>query len=224
MPARRRLAAAAHRRLAADQPGLLTIIAPRHPARGDAIAAMLAGHGLRVARRSHRDPIGGETEIYLADTIGELGLFYRLAGIAFIGGSVSRKGGHNPFEAARLDCAVLHGPDMSNCAGMASALAVTGGAEVVTGADELTRAVAALLTNPELHAARTAAAARAAADGQSILDAILTRLAPWLDALSPVQNAPAKDLSSKAAPAHPIRCGHDPHRAGFLGKGARARR
>ncbi len=120
---------------------------------------------------------------------------------------MSRKGGHNPFEAARLDCAVLHGPDMSNCAGMASALAATGGAEVVTGADELTRAVAALLTNPELHAARTAAAARAAADGQSILDAILTRLAPWLDALSPVQNAPAEDslVESGTGAPYPLR-------------------
>jgi 3-deoxy-D-manno-octulosonic-acid transferase len=186
------IAAAAHRRLAADRPGLLTIIAPRHPTRGDAVAGMLAEHGLRVARRSHSDPISGETEIYLADTIGELGLFYRLAGIAFIGGSLTRNGGHNPFEAARLDCAVLHGPDMSNCVGMASALAAAGAAEVVTGADELTHAVAALLADRRLRAARCAAAARTAAAGQSILDVILACLAPWLDGLAPVQSGPAK--------------------------------
>jgi 3-deoxy-D-manno-octulosonic-acid transferase len=181
------IAAAAHRRLAADQRGLLTIIAPRHPARGDAIAAMLASRGLRVARRSRGDPVADKTEIYLADTMGELGLFYRLAGIAFIGGSLTRNGGHNPFEAARLDCAVLHGPDMSNCTGMASALAAAGAAEIVAGADELTRAVAALLTDRRLRAARCAAAARAAAAGQGILDTILDRLAPWLDRLAPVQ-------------------------------------
>ena len=63
--------------------------------------------------------------------MGELGLFYRLAGIAFVGGSLVAKGGHNPFEAARLGCAVLHGPDMSNCATMAAALAVAGAAETV---------------------------------------------------------------------------------------------
>ncbi len=83
---------------------------------------MLAAEGLRFARRSAGDPVSVQTDIYLADTMGELGLFYRLCPIAFIGGSLAAKGGHNPFEAARLDCAVLHGPDMSNCAGMAAAL------------------------------------------------------------------------------------------------------
>src|SRR5260370_6497713 len=80
---------------------------------------MLTGQGLRVARRGRGEPLTRETQIYLADTLGELGLFYRLARIAFIGGSLVAKGGHNPFEAARLECAVLHGPDMSNCAAMA---------------------------------------------------------------------------------------------------------
>ena len=201
------IAAAAHRCLAADQPGLLTIIAPRHPVRGDAIATMLAEHGLRVARRSHSEPISDETAVYLADTIGELGLFYRLAGIAFIGGSLTRNGGHNPFEAARLDCAVLHGPDMSNCVGMASALAAAGAAEVVTGADELARAVAALLTDRRLRATRCAAAARAAAAGQGILDAILARLAPWLDGLAPVQDGPAESalIEGRAGAPHSLR-------------------
>jgi 3-deoxy-D-manno-octulosonic-acid transferase len=182
------IAAAAHLRLAAEHPGLLTIIAPRHPARAEALAAMLDRRGLRVVRRSQGDPVIGETEIYLADTFGELGLFYSLAGIAFIGGSLCGKGGHNPFEAARLDCAVLHGPDMSNCVGMAAALAAAGAAEIVTGADELARAVAALLADRPLRAARCAAAARAAAAGQGILDTVLARLAPWLDRLAPLRS------------------------------------
>jgi 3-deoxy-D-manno-octulosonic-acid transferase len=202
------IAAAAHHRLAAAHPGLLTVIAPRHPARGDAVAAMLAGRGLRVARRSCGDPVGAETEIYLADTIGELGLFYRLAGIAFIGGSLTQKGGHNPFEAARLDCAVLHGPDMSNCAGMAAALAAAGAAETVTGADELARAVAMLLADRRLRAARCAAGARAAAAGQGILDAVLARIAPWLDRLAPLHTEPAAGAVVEARVGAPR-----PHRA-----------
>ena len=117
MPARRRSPRAFIAIVAANHPGLLTIIVPRHPARGDAIGAMLAAQGLRVARRARGEPVTRDTDVYLADTMGELGLFYRLAEIAFIGGSLAAKGGHNPFEAARLDCAVLHGPDMSNCAG-----------------------------------------------------------------------------------------------------------
>src|SRR5436190_10051698 len=81
-----KIAARVHRDLAARHPGLLTIVAPRHPARGDAIGAMLTGEGLRIARRSYGDPVTRDTQVYLADTMGELGLFYRLAEIAFVGG------------------------------------------------------------------------------------------------------------------------------------------
>ena len=201
------IAAAAHRQLAARIPGLLTVIAPRHPARGDAVAAMLAKEGLRVARRSRDEPVGAGIEIYLADTMGELGLFYRLAGIAFIGGSLTGQGGHNPFEAARLDCAVLHGPDMSNCAGMTAALAAAGAAETVTGADDLTRAVAMLLADRGRRAARCAAGARVAAAGKGILEAIVARLAPWLDRLAAPQTRPAHDAlaESRARAPHSLR-------------------
>jgi 3-deoxy-D-manno-octulosonic-acid transferase len=178
------IAAAVHRRLVPAHDGLLTIIAPRHPSRGAEIAAMLAGLGMSVARRSARQPITQQTDIYLADTMGELGLFYALAGITFVGGSLARKGGHNPFEAARLDCAVLHGPAMRNCAGMAAALAAAGASEIVADDTQLARAVAALLARPRLQAERAAAGARAAAAGRSVLDAVAERLAPWLDQLA----------------------------------------
>jgi 3-deoxy-D-manno-octulosonic-acid transferase len=178
------IAAAAHRRLAEARRDLLTIIAPRHPVRGPAIAERLGAGGLRVARRVAGEAIGPETEIYLADTLGELGLFFRLAGIAFIGGSLVGKGGHNPFEAARLDCAILHGPDMANCAGMADALA--GAAETVRDAETLAHAIGRLLADPRLRTARAAAAAQVAAAGGGTLDAVLDRLAPWLDALAPL--------------------------------------
>jgi 3-deoxy-D-manno-octulosonic-acid transferase len=189
------IAAAAHRRLVGDHPELLTLIAPRHPARGEAITAMIETLGLNVARRSQDQPVTAETDIYLVDTIGELGLFYRLAGIAFVGGSLTPKGGHNPLEAARLGCAVLYGPDMSNCASMAAALAAGGAAETVRNDDELARAVALLLADSQLRNARAAAGHRAAAAGEGVLDGILTRLAPWLDRI-----APAQDGSVQSAP------------------------
>jgi 3-deoxy-D-manno-octulosonic-acid transferase len=182
------VAACVHRQVAANHPDLLTIIVPRHPARGDAIHAMLAARGLRVARRRHAEPIADQTDVYLADTMGELGLFYSLAGIAFVGGSLVANGGHNPFEAARLDCAILHGPNIANCARMAAELAAAGAAETVSDADELARAVSALINDPHRRAERAAAGKRVAAASSDILDAVLMRLAPWLDQLAPLES------------------------------------
>jgi 3-deoxy-D-manno-octulosonic-acid transferase len=175
-----------HRQLAGKHPGLLTIVAPRHSARGDTIDAMLAVHGLRTARRTRGEPVTSETDVYLADTMGELGLFYSLAEIAFVGGSLVAKGGHNPFEAARLGCVVLHGPDISNCAGMAADLAAAGAAETVSDADTLARAVSTLLADRRLRGERAAAGKRVAAAGLGVLDAVLERLAPWLDPIAPI--------------------------------------
>src|SRR5260370_24842788 len=131
---------------------------------------MLTGQGLRVARRGRGEPLTRETQIYLADTLGELGLFYRLARIAFIGGSLVAKGGHNPFEAARLECAVLHGPDMSNCAAMAGLLAAAGAAETLRDDAALAQAGSPPLSAPRPRAQRAAAPARAPAAGLHILD------------------------------------------------------
>ncbi|HEX3418888.1 MAG TPA: 3-deoxy-D-manno-octulosonic acid transferase, partial [Stellaceae bacterium] len=94
----------------------------------------------------------------------------------------------NPFEAARLGCAVLHGPDMSNCAAMAAALAAAGAAETVSGVAEFAHAVSALLADQGLRAERAASAGRVAAAGFGILDAVLERLAPWLDRLAPLRD------------------------------------
>lgn len=107
------VAEAAHR-LQAQIPDLLTIIAPRHPARGAEIAAMLRAAGHRIAVRSAGDPLSPETTIYLADTLGELGLFYRLAQVSLVGGSLVPIGGHNPIEAAQLGTAIVHGPHVDN--------------------------------------------------------------------------------------------------------------
>ena len=180
------IAARVHHQVATAHPGLLTIIVPRHPARGDAIEAMLTARGLRVARRCRGEPITDQTDVYLADTIGELGLFYRLAGIAFVGGSLVAKVGHNPFEAARLGCAVLHGPDTRNCTHMAAELTAAGAAETVSDANGLARAVSVLLNDQRLQAERAAAGKRVTAASSDILDTVLMRLAPWLDRLAPL--------------------------------------
>ncbi|MBV9859435.1 MAG: 3-deoxy-D-manno-octulosonic acid transferase [Alphaproteobacteria bacterium] len=188
-PGEEEIAAEAHRLLAIKHPNIITIIAPRHPGRGAALADMLAARGFRTARRAQGELPEPDTDIYIGDTMGELGLLYRLAGIALIGGSMVGKGGHNPFEAARLDCAVLHGPDMSNCAGMAAALAAAGASETVTDPQTLARALSRLLSDPQERAARAAAGARAAAHGFETLGRVLDRLAPWLDRLVPPEDA-----------------------------------
>jgi 3-deoxy-D-manno-octulosonic-acid transferase len=186
------IAIAVHHRLAAVHPRLLTIIAPRHPVRGNEIAALAEAQGLRIARRSQKEPIEADTDIYLADTFGELGVFYSLAGIAFVGGSLIDKGGHNPFEAARLDCAVLLGPFTANCSAMADALTSAGAAETVADTEALAAAVGHLLNDAKLRRKRAAGAARIAADGLGTLDAVLDRLTPWLDPIAPIANGDAR--------------------------------
>ncbi len=106
--------AQAHTVLKQRFPDLLTIIVPRHPERGEAIEGMLKSKDLLCARRALSETLSAETDIYIADTIGELGLFYSLAPIAFIGGSLVENGGQNPIEAIKLDTVVLTGPHYFN--------------------------------------------------------------------------------------------------------------
>ncbi|HXZ14886.1 MAG TPA: 3-deoxy-D-manno-octulosonic acid transferase, partial [Roseiarcus sp.] len=110
------IAARAHKRLAEVFPDALTLVAPRHPERGEAIGRDIEAEGLAVALRSRGERPGRETSIYVCDTIGELGLFYRLAGVVFLGKSFAGGGGQNPIEPARLASAILHGPMVENFA------------------------------------------------------------------------------------------------------------
>ncbi len=110
------IAADAHKALLYDYPGLLTLIVPRHPARGSEVARQLHDRALGVAQRSKGQRIDAGTDIYLADTLGELGIFYRLSNIVFIGGTMVEVGGHNPFEPARLNNALIAGPSEFNFA------------------------------------------------------------------------------------------------------------
>jgi 3-deoxy-D-manno-octulosonic-acid transferase len=137
----------AHRVVAARHPGLLTIIVPRHPERGAEIAALLGSQRLAVARRSLGEAPSASTDIYVADTMGELGLFYRLTEIAFLGKSLVPLGGQNPLEALRLGTAVLHGPHMANFDQITHDMAAHGCAIEVPDEAALAAAVGALLTD-----------------------------------------------------------------------------
>lgn len=169
--------AAAHRMLATRHAGILTVLVPRHPARGGEIASQLRGMGLEVAQRSRGEPIGPTTQIYLADTMGELGLFYRLASIVFVGGSLVPKGGQNPLEPARLGCAILYGLHMDNFRAIAADLIRAGAAEEVRNAAGLADAVATLLDDEGLRERRCNAARRTTAAGGGVIENVLAALA-----------------------------------------------
>ncbi len=113
-PGEEDMVAKAHRQARRTAHGLILILAPRHPERGSEITRNLRNTGWRVAQRSAGEPLARDTEIYVADTLGEMGLWYRLAPISFIGGSLVEIGGHNPFEPALLGSAILHGRHVSN--------------------------------------------------------------------------------------------------------------
>lgn len=128
-PGEEELVLDAHRRLAGDFPGLLTILVPRHPVRGEAVADLVKGRGLRGSLRSQGKLPDAQSDVYIADTLGELGVFYRLSPIVVLGGSFAAIGGHNPIEAIRLGAATVHGPHVHNWSEIYDALGTAGGAQ-----------------------------------------------------------------------------------------------
>jgi 3-deoxy-D-manno-octulosonic-acid transferase len=170
----------AHRRLRANFPGLLTLIAPRHPERGPGVAELAAVAGLKAALRSLGALPDAATDIYVADTMGELGLIYRLAPVVFIGGSLVDRGGQNPIEAAKLGAAILHGPFVGNFTEIYGALDQAHGAEAVADADRLTAGLGAWLSDKAARE-RAAAAARATVEALGgALERTLASLEPYL--------------------------------------------
>lgn len=180
-PGEERLVAKTHTRVRQQLPDLLTIIVPRHPQRGEEVREEIAMPGLQVARRARGEPLQTDTQIYLADTLGELGLFYRAAPLVFVGGSLVPHGGQNPLEAARLDCALLLGPHTFNFVEQTARLTAVGGARTVADADALTESVEALLQTPAEMARMAKAAAGVADSGREALDAVLANLRPLLN-------------------------------------------
>ncbi|MCO5145207.1 MAG: lipid IV(A) 3-deoxy-D-manno-octulosonic acid transferase [Aquamicrobium sp.] len=172
-----------HRLLRPRHPDLLTIIVPRHPERADDIAAACAAAGLSVARRSAGDRIAPGTDIFLGDTIGEMGLYLRLTEIAFVGRSLTAKGGQNPLEPAMLDTAVLSGRNVQNFRDAYQKLAASGAARFVRDKEILAGAVNYLLTNDaERH--KMMEAGRRTVDGmRGALTRTLHTLEPYVNPL-----------------------------------------
>ena len=171
--------ASVQRYLNLQWPDFLTIIVPRHPERGVEWASRYFSES-GVSLRSAGD--WPDKKAYIADTLGELGLFYRLAPIAFVGGSLAPIGGHNPLEPARLGAAILLGPHCHNFREVSHGLRSAGGAHQVDDATELANAIAALHKDRSLGAGMIEAAARVAAAETSVLEHVVNAIAQILPA------------------------------------------
>ncbi|MFI5016230.1 MAG: 3-deoxy-D-manno-octulosonic acid transferase [Hyphomicrobiales bacterium] len=174
-----------HRALAGRFPGLLTIIAPRHPERGGEVAAVVHAAGLRPALRSKRLGPDSACDIYVADTMGELGLFYRLTPIVFMGKSLVPHGGQNPIEPAKLGAAILHGPHVHNFAGVYEALDAAGGARQISDGRALAAAFAEMIVNPKRLRDMARAAAQAVERLTGAVDRTMRAIEPYLAYLAP---------------------------------------
>ncbi len=172
-PGEELMAEQAHRIARRSYHGLLLIIVPRHPERGPAIAESLRGLGWRVALRSQGERMDFDTEIYVADTIGELGLWYRLSPVSFVGGSLVEIGGHNPFEPALLGSAILYGPHVSNFRSAYQRFDKAGAAVRVGGPDKLGEALTRTLS-PERAAALATAAWTVSSEAEDVVERTLS--------------------------------------------------
>ena len=164
-----KLIAAAQRHASKASQGLLLIIVPRHPERGLEIASILVKENFKICLRSKKDKISSDTQIYIADTLGELGLWYRIAPVSFVGGSFVPIGGHNPFEPAALGSAILHGPYVENFKEIYNRLNVAGAAVKIEEASELGVKLIETLS-PENAAKLAQAAWEVSSNGAEITD------------------------------------------------------
>jgi len=144
----------AHNALLAEHPDLLLLLAPRHPNRGESVEALIADAGLTSIRRSRDALPRSSTQVYLADTLGEVGLWYTLCPLVFLGGSLRQIGGHNPFEVMQAGGAVLTGPGAYNFAESFAELIELGAAREISSAETLAAAVGTWLD--DAHALDTA--------------------------------------------------------------------
>ncbi len=147
-PGEEALVLQAHERLRTQHPDALLLIAPRVPTRGAEVLALCPAGTLQRSADPATLPSAG-AGVYLADTIGELGLWYRLAPVALVGGSIAEVGGHNPHEPLALGCAVLHGPNVWNFSESYAELDAQGLSQPIGNADELAAAVQANWQNAQ---------------------------------------------------------------------------
>ena len=167
----------AHDMLRRSFPKLLTIIVPRHVERATEIEMLCGTRSVRL--RSRGELPDAATAVYIADTMNELGLFYRLARFAFVGGTLVPAGGHNPLEPARLHCAVIAGPHIANSASSFEAIFAAQGFGRVHSAAEIEGIAARLMAN----GAEAEAAGKAAFTGAATLGGAVEKTLAALEAL-----------------------------------------
>lgn len=170
----------AHRRVAERLPKLLTIIVPRHPQRGPDIAALSRSMAVATGRRAAGDIPDRAVDVYVADTLGELGLFYRLAPVAFLGATLVPRGGHAPIEPAKLGVAIVHGPHVDNNRDIYEALDEAGGAVKVPDTGALAGQVLHWLNHANLARQAGRQAMAAAAELSGAADRVMQALDPLL--------------------------------------------
>jgi 3-deoxy-D-manno-octulosonic-acid transferase len=179
-PGEEEILIATHKTLAGFFPGLLTVIVPRHPDRGPPIWRLIDAAGLKASLRSRDEMPAASTDIYVADTMGELGLFYRLAGVVFMGGSLVPHGGQNPIEAVKLGASIVHGPHVFNFADVYDALDAAGGARRADGQEALTKQFGQLLADPDVRETMLAASTGVVEELGGALERTLAALEPYL--------------------------------------------
>ena len=163
----------AHCELKKYFPDLLTIIIPRHPNRAEEIKLLLTG--INFIQRSKNKIIESSTEIYLTDSLGELGTFYRLADFTFLGGSLLSIGGHNPFEPIKLGCAVISGPQTFNFKEIYENLRKENACVIVESAEELTKKVGEFLSDTTRSKALSDKAAKLVTTSENIAEKIINK-------------------------------------------------
>lgn len=149
-------------------PDVLGIIVPRHHTRTDAIAKDLADYNIAI--RSRDETITEQTHIYIADTIGEMGLWYSLCPIAVIGGSFIPHGGQNPIEGTHFGTAIVYGPHMFNFPDIVTELEQAGVAHRVANWSELDHYVRRIVAQPQELAALCEKSRRMAQDNQDVIE------------------------------------------------------
>lgn len=170
---------AAHKAALAQRPKLKLILAPRHPRRAAEIAQMIHAHVLTCAQRSAGDD-PAPAQVYLADTLGEMHLWYRLAGVTFVAGSLTDRGGHTPYEPAAFGSAILHGPDTANFRAAYDRLAQHNAALCTPEAGAITQALLTLDTGAKQ--AQVGQAAQNVLGQDTDLDSLLRDISNALDA------------------------------------------
>ncbi len=170
-PTEEHLAGEAFLELKKSVPDLLAIVAPRKNTRGAEIKSELSGMGLNVALRTAHEKIAPETDIYVADTIGEMGLWYSLCPLVVIGGSFIPHGGQNPIEGTHFGTGIIYGPYMFNFPELCAVLEEGGAARMVPTRDALAQSVSELLKQPEKLSAMRSASAALAEQNHAVIDA-----------------------------------------------------